>query len=259
VELKTILYQKEAGVGLVTLNRPKAFNAIDDELIAELSAVIDAIGADDEVRAVIITGGAKVFAAGGDIPFMVKADTLQAEKFVEAVKNCLDKIEGLPKPVIAAIGGPALGGGSELALACDIRIAAEGCQIGQPEINLGIIPGAGGTQRLSRLVGLGWAKHLVLTGMVIDAPTALKIGLVTMVVPRDQLMSEAEKIASAMAGKSPLAMKAAKQCLNVSLDTNLDSGLKYELKSWAALYATEDQKEGMQAFLEKRRPVFKGK
>lgn len=259
MELKTLLYEKKAGIGIITLNRPKTLNALNEELINELSMVMDAIGTDNEVQAVIITGGEKAFAAGGDILFMSNADSLQAENFVESIKSVFDKIEHLDKPVIAAISGLALGGGSELALTCDIRIAAEGSLIGQPEINLGIIPGAGGTQRLTRTVGPGWAKYMVMTGSPIDAETALKIGLITAVVPKDQLLNEAKKIAGIIVSKSPVAMKAAKKCLNYSLNVDLPSGLGYELKTWAALFSTEDQKEGMKAFLEKRKPVYKGR
>mgnify|MGYP000896863621 FL=1 len=259
MELKTLLYEKDAGIGIVTLNRPKALNALNDELIRELSIVMDAIRVDDEVQAVIITGGERAFAAGGDIAFMANADTLQAEEFVEAIRVAFDKIDHLDKPVIAAISGLALGGGSELALTCDVRIAAEGAAIGQPEINLGIIPGAGGTQRLTRIVGPGWAKYLVMTGLSIDTDTALKIGLITAVVPKEQLMDEAKKIARIMAAKSPLAMKAAKRCFNVGMNIDLPSALTYEIKTWASLFSTEDQKEGMKAFLEKRRPVYKGR
>ena len=146
-----------------------------------------------------------------------------------------------------------------MALVCDIRIAAEGSRIGQPEINLGIIPGAGGTQRLTRTVGPSWAKYMVLTGSSIDTETALKIGLITAVVPKDQLLNEAKKIAQIIVSKSPIAVKAAKKCLNLSLDVDLHSGLKYEIKTWAGLFSTEDQKEGMKAFLEKRKPAYKGK
>lgn len=259
MELKTLLYEKDAGIGIVTLNRPKSLNALNDELIRELSIVMDAIRMDDEVQAVIITGGERAFAAGGDIAFMANADSLQAEEFVEAIRVAFDKIDHLDKPVIAAISGLALGGGSELALTCDVRIAAEGASIGQPEINLGIIPGAGGTQRLTRIVGPGWAKYLVMTGLSIDTDTALKIGLITAVVPKEQLMDEAKKIARIMAAKSPLAMKAAKRCFNVGMNIDLPSALTYEIKTWASLFSTEDQKEGMKAFLEKRRPVYKGR
>jgi enoyl-CoA hydratase len=259
MELKTILYEKDAGVGIITLNRPKALNALNDELINELTILMDDIGSDNEVQAVIITGGERAFAAGGDIAFMANADSLQAEKFVEAIRVAFDKIDRLDKPVIAAISGLALGGGSELALACDIRIAAEGSSIGQPEINLGIIPGAGGTQRLTRTVGPGWAKYMVMTGLPISADTALKIGFITKVVPKEQLMDEAKKIANIMAVKSPLAMKAAKRCVNYGLSVDLSSALSYEIKTWAALFSTEDQKEGMKAFLEKRNPVYKSR
>ncbi|MEQ8201731.1 MAG: enoyl-CoA hydratase-related protein [Syntrophomonadaceae bacterium] len=259
MELKTLLFDKQDGVATITLNRPKTFNAINDELMVELDTVVDAIIADPEIKAVIITGGERAFAAGGDIQFMSTADMLQAEKFVETIKVTFDKIHNLDRPVIAAISGLALGGGCELALVCDIRIAAEGSLIGQPEINLGIIPGAGGTQRLARVVGPGWARYLVMTGRNIDADTALRIGLVTAVVPKDQLMNEARKIASALAAKSPVALKAAKRCLNLGQDVDLNSGLNYELKTWAGLFATEDQKEGMKAFLEKRQPVYQGK
>ncbi|HBQ86058.1 MAG TPA: enoyl-CoA hydratase [Syntrophomonas sp.] len=259
MELKTLLYQKENGVGIITLNRPKTMNAINDKLIEELSVVMDAISADPEVQAVIITGGEKAFAAGGDISFMSTADPLGAEKFVESIKTVFDKIDNLAQPVIAAISGLALGGGSELALACDIRLAAEGSLIGQPEINLGIIPGAGGTQRLTRTVGPGWAKYMVMTGLPIDAETALKIGFVTAVVPKNQLLNEAKKIAQILVSKSPLAMKAAKRCLNLGSNVDLPSGLAYEIKNWASLFSTEDQKEGMKAFLEKRKPHYKGR
>lgn len=259
MELKTLLYEKDAGIGIVTLNRPKTLNALDSELIGELAIVMDAIKVDGEVQAVIITGGERAFAAGGDIAFMANANTLQAEEFLEQIRVTFDKIERLDKPVIAAISGLALGGGSELALTCDVRIAAEGAIIGQPEINLGIIPGAGGTQRLTRLVGAGWAKYLVMTGLPIDTDMALKIGLITAVVPKEQLMDEAKKIAKIMAGKAPLAMKAAKKCINIGMNIDLPSALMYEIKTWAALFATEDQKEGMKAFLEKRKPVYKGK
>lgn len=259
MELKDLLYEKVDGIGIITLNRPKAMNALNDTLIKELSAVLDEIAGDPEIRAVIITGGAKVFAAGGDIAFMIEADAPAAEQFVEGVREAFEKIEKMSKPVVAAISGLALGGGCELAMACDIRIAAEGTLFGQPEINLGIMPGAGGTQRLTRLVGPGWAKYMILTGQNIDAETALKIGLVTRVVGRDDLMEEARKTAGLLASKSPIALKTAKSCIDKALEVDLDSGLSYEIKSWALLFTTQDQKEGMRAFLEKRKAVFKGK
>ncbi|MDD4776120.1 MAG: enoyl-CoA hydratase-related protein [Syntrophomonas sp.] len=259
MELNTLLFDKADGIATITLNRPKSFNALNQELIAELDAVMNDIIADKEIKVVIITGGSRAFAAGADIQAMADFDSLQAEKFLEDCKKAFDKICGLDRPVIAAISGLALGGGCELALTCDIRIAAEGSLIGQPEINLGIIPGGGGTQRLTRVVGGGWARHLVMTGKPVDTDMALKIGLVTAVVPKDQLLDEARKMAAALAAKSTLAMKAAKSCINYGEDVDLNSGLLYEMKTWAGLFSTEDQKEGMKAFLEKRQPVYKGR
>lgn len=259
MEFKTLLYAKENGIGTITLNRPKAFNALNDELMAELGQLVDAIAADDEVKAVIITGGQKAFAAGGDIGYMLKADTLQAEAFIDLCHATIDKIADLDKPVVAAIAGLALGGGCELAMGCDIRIAAEGTRFGQPEINLGIMPGAGGTQRLARLVGPGWAKQLIFTGDPIDAETALRIGLVTKVVPAENLMEEAQKLAGKLASKGPIAMRMAKKCINYGENVDLPSGLLFEQKTWAFLFSTEDQTEGMKAFVEKRKPEFQGK
>jgi len=259
MQLNTLLYEKADGIGIITLNRPSTMNALNDEMIGDLSRVVDEIAGDREVLAVIITGGDKVFAAGGDIAFMSNIDSLQAEAFVEAIRTVFDKIYQLDKPVIAAISGPALGGGSELALACDIRIAAEDAVFGQPEINLAIIPGAGGTQRLTRVVGPGWAKYLVMTGNVISAATALQIGLITAIVAKGEIMNEAKKIARTLCSKSPVAMKAAKKSLNFGMNVDLPSGLSFELKSFAGLFSSEDQKEGMKAFLEKRKAVYKGR
>ncbi|NSW82836.1 MAG: enoyl-CoA hydratase/isomerase family protein [Syntrophothermus sp.] len=259
MEFETLLYEKDGNIGIITLNRPKFFNALNDVLMRELGQLIDQIAADDEVKAVIITGGSKAFAAGGDIAYMLDADSLKAEAFIALCHQTIDKIANLPKPVIAAIAGLALGGGCELAMGCDIRIAAEGTTIGQPEINLGIMPGAGGTQRLARLVGEGWAKQLIFTGDPIDAQTALSIGLVTKVVPLESLMDEAKKLAKKLAGKAPIAMRMAKICINYGGSVDLPSGLLFEQKTWSFLFSTADQKEGMKAFLEKRKPVFQGK
>ncbi len=259
MDINSLLYEKEANIRIITLNRPKTMNALNDEVFKELSMVLGDIAADAEAQAVILTGGEKVFAAGGDIAFMSTAGPLAAEQFVEMVQQVLKKIEQSDKPVIAAISGMALGGGCELALACDLRIAAEGTIFGQPEINLGIIPGAGGTQRLTRTVGPGWAKHMIMTGQTIDVETALKIGLVTKVVPKENLMQEAKKMASILAAKSSVALKAAKSCINYGQNVDLSSGLAHEIKSWAFLFSTEDQKEGMKAFLEKRKAHFIGK
>ncbi len=259
MEYTTLLYKKENGIGTITLNRPKIMNALDDTFFKELSEVMDEIAADNEIKAVILTGHEKVFAAGGDIAFMSKANSLQAQDFVDLITPTLFKIENSPKPVIAAISGMALGGGCELALACDIRIAAEGTVFGQPEINLGIIPGAGGTQRLTRTVGPGWAKYMILSGLPIDTDTAMKIGLVTAVVLRDKLLDEANRIAKVLGSKSQIALRAAKDAINRGTNVDLPSGLDYEKKSFTLLFSTEDQKEGMQAFLEKRKPNYLGR
>lgn len=259
MQYENILFVKENGIGIITLNRPQALNATNAQLVMELSTLWDEIEKDDTVRAVIITGSPKAFAAGGDIKFMSSATPLAMEGFIAKAHEMHDKIAFSSKPVVAAIAGLALGGGCELALACDIRIAAENAKFGQPEINLGIIPGAGGTQRLGRLVGAGWARHLILTGMMIDAQAALQIGLVTKVVALEELMHEAKKLASELAAKGAVAMSTAKKCMNHSENVDLPSGLAYEQKAWAFLFSTEDQKEGMEAFLEKRLPVFQGK
>lgn len=259
MELQNVLYEKQAGIYTVTLNRPQAMNALNNEMVAELTMVMDEIAADPEAGAVIITGGKRVFAAGGDIVFMSEADPQAAEQYATLVGKAFLSIEKLNLPVIAAINGMALGGGCELALACDMRIAAEKAIFSLPEINLGIIPGAGGTQRLTRIVGPGWAKYLVMTGQSIDAETAFKIGLVTQIVPKESLMEEARKLALLLASKSPVALKAAKAAVNYGIDVDLASGLAFELKNMAFLFSTEDQKEGMKAFLEKRQAQFKGK
>ncbi len=258
MHLENLLYEKEADIGIITLNRPKVYNATNTELLGELDALMQAIDRDDEIRAVVLTGGEKVFAAGGDIEFMSRATPLEMEAFIGLGHKAYDKIDNSDKPVIAAIAGMALGGGCELALACDIRISTEDAKFGQPEINLGIIPGAGGTQRLTRTVGPGWAKYLIMTGKIIDAQQALNIGLVTEIVPPDQLMTKAKKMARELASKSPVAMRLAKSSINNGANSSLSSALLYEQKVWAFLFATEDQKEGMNAFLEKRKPQFKG-
>ncbi len=256
---KTLLFEKEDGLGIITLNRPESFNGLNDELLGELSLLMDKIARDDQVRAVILTGGSKVFAAGGDIAYIASLDTLGAAKFVALAQEAVDKIDNLDKPVIATINGLALGGGCELALAADIRLASEGAMFGLPEINLGIIPGAGGTQRLARTVGPGWAKYLIYTGENIDTDMALKIGLINKVFSKEMLMGEARKLAKKLGSKSPIALKTAKKCINYGGGVDLASGLLFEQKSWALLFSTEDQKEGFSAFLEKRKPSFNGR
>lgn len=258
MELQTILYEKESGVATITFNRPEVFNAINLDTFDELAYLADQIEQDDSVKCVIITGGPKSFAAGADISMISRLKPHEGEKFVVKVHNVVDKLANLNKPVIAAIAGLALGGGCEIALACDIRIAAEGSKIGLPESNIGIFPGAGGTQRLLRVVGIGWAKEMILTGDPVNIDTALRIGLVTRVVPADKLMDEAKKLANKLAAKAPITARATKQCLNVGMSTDLASGLLFERKAFAQIMYTEDSREGTRAFLEKRKPDFKG-
>jgi len=259
MELKNLLYTKEEGIGIITLNRPEVMNAINYEVLKELSTLIDTIAADNDVKAVILTGSRKFFAAGADISYMSQANNLEVEAFVNFAHEVMNKITELDKPVIAAVAGLALGGGCELILSCDIRIAAEGAKIGLPEINLGLYPGGGGTQRLARLVGSGWAKHMLMTGRPINADTAFKIGLVTEVVPEENLMEAAKKLALELASKSTIAMRLMKKCINYGENVDLSSGCLFEQKTFAFLMCTEDAREGMKAFLEKRKPDFKGK
>lgn len=259
MELKTIIYEKEGPIACITFNRPQVLNALNYELLDELGQVIDAISQDDEIRCVIVSGGPKCFAAGADISMLTELDSSEGELFVEKAHLPMDKLANLNKPVIAAIAGLALGGGCEVAMACDIRIAAEGSKLGLPECNLGLFPGGGGTQRLTRLVGNGWAKDMILTGDPIDAQTALNIGLVTRVVPADKLMDEARKLAAKLAAKAPITAGVTKQCLNVAMSSDLATGLKFEKKSFAQIVYTDDFREGTKAFLEKRKPEFKGR
>jgi len=256
----TLLYEKENGLSIITLNRPKDLNALNSELLGELCSLLDEIAADESARVVIITGsGDKAFVAGSDVKEMQPKTSVTIREFVLANRLALEKIERLPKPVIAAINGYALGGGCELALACDLRIAAETARFGQPEINLGIIPGAGGTQRLTRLIGMAKAKELIFTGDMIDAGTALSLGLVNKVVPQASLLAEAKALGAKLAAKSGTALALAKAAINSAWQTTLATGLDMEMQNFSLAFATEDQKEGMSAFIEKRKPQFKGK
>lgn len=256
---ETLLLNIEDGVGTLTLNRPEVLNALSHQVYTELSQAAEELSQNDEVRAVIITGGEKVFAAGADIRGMVKAEALEIALAQSPSQKALDLIENMPKPVIAAIAGYALGGGCELTLACDVRIAGENAKIGLPEITLGILPGAGGTQRLPRLIGAGKAKEMIFSGDFIDAQEALRIGLVNKVVPEDQLLTEAKRMAKRFASRGAIALRMAKSAINEGLRMDLQAGLQYEHQCFSLLFATQDQKEGMEAFLQKRRPHFQGK
>jgi enoyl-CoA hydratase len=259
VEFPTLYLEKLDYLATITFNRPEAMNASNAQSIADLAAAVNDLEADNAIKVVIIWGGPKVFAVGGDIKSMTEASPLEAEASIARCHAVHDKIAASSKPYVAAIAGLALGGGLELALACDIRIASDNAMLGLPEINLGIIPGAGGTQRLPRVVGSGWARHLILTGDIIDVQTAFRIGLVTQIVPVDELLEAAQKVAKSLAFKSTLAMRTAKKCVFNSDNIGLAAGLAYEQKTWALLFSSEDQAEGMKAFLEKRKPVYTGK
>ena len=254
---ETILVEQEGPIGILKLNRPQALNALNSKVISELIAALEEIEKEVMPKVVILTGaGEKAFVAGTDIMEMEKLSSFEAREFANFVRQAIDKVAALNRPVIAAINGFALGGGCELAMACDIRIASEKAKMGQPETGLGIIPGSGGTQRLPRLVGVSKAKQLVFTGELIDAKTALEIGLVDKVVPPDQLMEETKKIAGTIASKPRIALALAKSAINRGLDMALQDGLSYEIECFAECFATKDQKEGMRTFLEKRKPNY---
>jgi len=260
VSYNTLLYEKEDGIGIVTINRPRSLNALNGEVYTELYEVFQEIEDDPEVRVVILTGsGERAFVAGADIAEMQPQSSLEIGSLMDSGRKAFDRICTLSKPVIAAINGFALGGGCELAMCCDLRIASENAKFGQPEINLGIIPGAGGTQRLARLVGMTRAKELIYTGDMVDAKTAFMMGLVNKVVPPGSLMTEAKELARKMLSKSSIALSLAKKAINGGADMSLSSGLDLEAQCFARCFATEDQKEGMKAFLEKRKPQFKNR
>lgn len=255
---QTLLTETHGAVLLVRLNRPEALNALNSTLMGELAAAVTAAEANPEVRAVVLTGSEKAFAAGADVREMI------GKSYAQAVSEDLftaeaQTISQMKKPLIAAVSGFCLGGGCELAMLCDFIIAAENAKFGQPEVNLGIIPGIGGTQRLTRLIGKAKAMDLVLTGRMMDAAEAERSGLVARVVPTDQLMAEALKAAAGIAGKSALAVAAARESVNRALETSLAEGLMFERRRFQACFATEDQKEGMAAFLEKRPAHFRDK
>ncbi len=254
MEFKNIIVEINEKVGVVKMNRPDALNALNTETLWELSKAISHLSESNGVRVIVITGEGKAFVAGADIAEMKDMSGDQAREFSKSGQKVFDLIARTEKPVIAAVNGFALGGGCELVLACDIRIASEKAKLGQPEVNLGVIPGFAGTQRLSRLVGVAKAKEMILTGDMVDAQTALSIGLVNQVVPADQLMDVCMELANKIASKGPVAVKLAKRVINEGIEARLDEGSAYETRDFAECFATGEAKEGMSAFLEKRKP-----
>jgi enoyl-CoA hydratase len=257
MSFENVIVDRDGAIAVVTLNRPQALNALSYGLVKDLSLAMQELDQDAEVRVIVVTGGAKVFAAGADIKEMADKGPFDAMDLEQLAYR--DKINKIAKPVIAAVIGFALGGGCELAMSCDIIVAAENARFGQPEVNLGIIPGSGGTQRLTHLLGKHRAMELVLTGDMLNAADAERFGLVNRVVPTELCLEEAKNIARKIAAKPQLAVKAAKEAVLKSANTGLDEGLEFERKAFYLLFASEDRSEGMKAFLEKRKAQFRGR
>lgn len=254
-----IVLEKDGNLAIVKFNRPKALNALNSETLRELDDVIDVIANDNDVYVVILTGEGKAFVAGADIGEMSTLSPLEGRNFGVLGNKVFRKLESLEKPVIAAVNGFALGGGCELAMACDMRFASAKAKFGQPESGLGITPGFGGTQRLSRLVGEGRAKELIYTAGMIKADEAYRIGLVNKVFEPEQLMDEVKAIAQQIAGNAPIAVRMCKAAINKGKQMDIDNALAFESDAFALCFSTDDQKEGMAAFLEKRDKNFKNK
>jgi len=260
MDYKNILFSVDGGIAVITFNRPKALNAMNSETMTELKDAVSRCRDDEAVKTIILTGsGDKAFVAGADIAQMQNLEPREALAFMEHGHETLRLLETTPKPTIAAVNGFALGGGTEISMACDIRFASEKARFGQPEILIGLIPGWGGTQRLPRLVGLGRAKELVMGGEQIDAQRAYEIGLANRVYPADQLMEETMKFARKLASMPPFAIKMAKHAMNFGYDLSLDNANRLECECCAQCFSTRDQKEGMSAFLEKRKPNYTGR
>ncbi len=256
--MNNLLCEVKDNIALVTINRPKSLNALNPETLEELHTCFTELAGTAELVGVIITGaGEKAFVAGADISAMQDYGALEGRELGRLGHRVMDAVAGFEKPVIAAVNGFALGGGCELALACDIRICSENAKFGQPEVNLGVIPGFGGTQRLPRLVGSGHALELLLTGDMIGAEEACRIGLVNRVVAQDQLIDECMTVMQKISSKGPLAVKLCKEVVRSGMEMDIARACRYEADLFGVCFAGEDQKEGMQAFLEKRKPVFK--
>ena len=260
MDFEHLIYETQDRVATITINREKVLNALNFETVSELDAAFAAAETDDDVRVLIITGaGEKSFAAGADISEIHASDALGGEAMALRGQRMLRRLETMGKPSIAAVNGFALGGGCELSMACTIRIAADNAKFGQPEVNLGVIPGYAGTQRLTRIVGRGIATDLIITGRAIDAQEAFRIGLVSQVVPQAELMDKVRKTASLILQKGPVSIRAAMEAINRGFDMNFDDACKLEASLFGIICATEDMKEGTSAFMEKRKPKFEGR
>lgn len=260
VQFDNVILQKEKQIATLFINRPKALNALNKATLLDIKAAVENVQADNDIAVLIITGaGDRSFVAGADISFMQDMTALEGRKFGILGQQVFRLIESMEKPVIAAINGFCLGGGCELAMACDIRISSEKGKFGQPEVGLGVTPGFGGTQRLPRIVGPGMAKLILYTGDVIDAMEALRIGLVDHVVASEELMDYVTKLANKIASKGQVAVQMCKVAVNEGLQTDIDRAMSLEVDLFGICFATEDQKEGMRAFIEKRKPDFRGK
>ena len=252
-----ILTRTEGRVGIAQLNRPKALNALNGDLMMDLMDALELFDADTNIGCMIITGNERAFAAGADIKQMAEATPVS--QLDSPMIDQWDRLRKISKPVIAAVSGYALGGGCELAMLCDMIVASESAQFGQPEINIGVIPGAGGTQRMTRAVGKALAMEVVLNGRFLSANEAQKYGLVNRVVPVEVYLQEAIKLAAEIAARAPVAVRLGKEAVNMAFETSLQAGVAYERRLFYMLFATEDQKEGMDAFISKRKPEWKGK
>lgn len=257
MEYTSILVEQRGQVGLVTLNRPQALNALNQVLLSELAQALTAFDADEGVGAMVLTGGERAFAAGADIREMAEAS--EAEMRQKGFVELFDRLRRIKKPLVAAVSGFALGGGCELALACDIILASETARFGLPEVTIGVIPGAGGTQRLTHIVGKYLAMEMILNNRHLTAAEAAQFGLVNRVLPVERLLEESIALAQSLAARAPLAARSAKQAVNQAFEGSLSEGLSEERDLFYHLFSTEDQKEGMKAFLEKRKPEWKGK
>jgi len=255
----SIIVAIDSGIATITFNRPKALNALNNTLLSEFDQALDEIAGDESIRAIVLTGaGEKAFIAGADITELATFNTLQAKTFSQAGHKVINRLQALPIPVIAAVNGYALGGGTETALACDFIYASTNAMFGLPEISLGLIPGFGGTQRLPRLIGRNRAKEMIFTGKMISAEEAEKIGLVNRVCRPEVLMEEVLKTAQSIANRGKVSLRAAKEAVNAGVDTDLVTGCRIEIDAFAICMASEDAREGTRAFLEKRPPQFKG-